>query len=185
MTKMLLITTAILLLISFWMGYLLGLNKREIPILKPVTRYFPYEKPNTVYKDRPVKEYIYKEVERVNLRVDTVYVPIEVKEYVIADRYPLSLNPKEITFRYFDSQTLRYQEDVYKVPTRKFKFDLTAGFDVDGINIITTADNVKLDFNVRAHLKFKKIGAYSSIHTNLYNENPGLRFGISYDILSK
>jgi hypothetical protein len=187
MTKTIWILAGLLVALSFSGGYYLGKKNVEPPKLKPITKYIPIEVPKTVYQDRPVKEYIYKEFETVNLRVDTVYVPKEMKEYVVADQHPLVFKPKEVTFRYFDPINRRYQEDVYTIPPSRFRFNLTGGVGVDAIQLFqgSSANEVMPDLNLRADINFDKFGIYSSFHSKLLDKDWQARVGISYNILSK
>lgn len=177
----------VLTVISFTFGYYLGKRNYEPPTLKPITKYVPIEIPTTVYQDRPVKEYVYKEVERVKLKVDTVYVPVEMKEYVVADRYPLKFSSKDVTFKYYDPQYNRYQEDVYSIPTNRVRFNLTGGVGVDAVRLFqgSAADEVMPDLNLRADLYFERVGVYSTFHSKLFDKDWQARVGISYSIFSK
>jgi hypothetical protein len=185
MTKTISILAGILAVISFSFGYYLGKRNYDLPKLKPITKYVPIEIPTTVYEDRPIKEFVYKEVEK--LRVDTVYVPVEMKEYVVTDKSPLKFSPKEITFRYYDPEFRRYQEDVYRVPTQRVRFNLTGGMGFDAVRLFqgSSAEQVMPDMNLRADIHFEKFGIYSSFHSKLLDKDWQARVGISYNILSK
>lgn len=187
MNKIVLILAGLLVAVSFLLGYYLGKNNFDPPKIKPITKYVPIEIPTTVYEDRPVKEYVYKEVEVTKLRVDTVYVPVEMKEYVVTDRYPLLFNSEEVTFKYYDPQYKRYQEDVYRIPTKRTRFNLSAGMGIDAVRLFqgSTADQVMPDLNLRADLYFEKVGLYSTFHSKMFDKDWQARVGISYNILSK
>ena len=167
-------------------GYYLGYEGKEIPNVKPITKYVPIEVPKPVTVERPVVEYVYKTVERV--RVDTIYVPIEMKEYVVSDRYPLNISPKSVTFRYFDPQRGGYQDDVYRVPNAPVRFTLTGGVGVDAIRLVqgNRIEETTPDIDLRANLMFRgKYGAFASVNTKLFQEDWQARFGISYVLFSK
>lgn len=185
MSKAVVIILMFLVAISFVSGYYVGYRGKEIPNIKPITKYVPVEIPKIAYVDRPVKEYVYKTVERV--RVDTVYVPVEMKDYVISDRYPLSVNPSRVTFRYFEPSEKRYQEDVYQIPQRLAKFSLTAGVGADAISLFNGnhISEVTPDINVRANLNFGRIGTYGSVNTKLLDKDWQVRVGVSYVLFVK
>jgi len=174
-----------LVCVSFGAGYYVGYKGKEIPKVKPITKYIPIEIPKQVYVDRPVKEYVYKTVEKV--RVDTVRVPVDMKEYVVSDRYPLSVNPSRVTFRYFDPEALRYQEDVYDIPDRFVKFSVTAGVGFDAVRLFQGhhISEVTPDFNLRANMNFKRIGTYASLNTKLLDNDWQARVGVSYQLFAK
>lgn len=185
MSKAISILVAFLIAISFGAGYYLGYKGKELPTIKPIVKYIPIEIPKTVTVDRPVKEYIYQTVEKV--RIDTVYVPVEMKDYVISDRHPLVVNPSSVTFRYFDTNERRYQEDVYSVPDRLVRFSLTTGVGVDAISLFegNHISEVTPDINVRANLNFGRIGTYGSVNTKVLNKDWQVRVGVSYTLLSR
>ncbi len=185
MSKAIIIITIMLVLVSFGAGYWAGYKGKEIPVPKTVTKYIPVEVPTIEYVDRPITEYIYKTVERV--RVDTVRVPVDMKEYVVSDRYPLSVNPSRVTFRYFDPEALRYQEDVYDIPERFVKFSVTAGVGFDAIRLFQGQhiSEVTPDFNLRANMNFKRIGTYASLNTKLLDNDWQARVGVSYKLFAK
>lgn len=185
MSKAISILVAFLIAISFGAGYYFGYQGKEIPIPKPIVKYVPIEVPKIVEVDRPVKEYVYKVMEKV--RVDTVYVPVEMKDYVISDRYPLVVNPRSVTFRYFDPDARRYQEDVYKVPDRLATFTLKAGVGADAISLFqgNHISEVTPDINLRADLNLGRIGTYGTVNTKLLNKDWQVRVGVSYTLFVK
>lgn len=185
MSRAVAIILVFLVAVSFGSGYYVGYRGKEIPNIKPITKYVPIEIPKVEYVDRPIKEYVYKTVEKV--RIDTVYIPVEMKDYVISDRYPLSVNPSRVTFRYFDPQERRYQEDVYTIPNRLVKFSLTTGVGADAISLFNGnhISKVTPDLNVRANLNFGRVGTYGSINTKLLDKDWQVRVGVSYTLFAK
>ncbi len=186
MSRAIAIVLVFLVAISFGAGYYVGYRGKEIPNIKPITKYVPIQVPKTVVVERPVVEYVYKPVDRV--RVDTVYVPVDMKEYVISDRYPLNISPKSVTFRYFDPERGGYQDDVYRVPNAPVRFTLTGGVGVDAIRLVQgdRIGQTTPDINIRADLVFRnKYGAFASFNTKLFEDDWQARLGVSYVLFSK
>lgn len=105
-------------------GYLWGSGQQPDMEKVPVVRYLPFSTPNTFEPTVPDVTKQYKPLEREEVRVDTVYVPKEINDYVVAERQPIEVTPSEVRFKYFDHETRRWGVDIFDVPERRFEIGL-------------------------------------------------------------
>ncbi len=106
-------------------GYLWGSGQEPDLDRVPIVRYLPFAEPRGFEPSVPDLRKEFRPLEREQVRVDTVEVPIEIERYVVATRgEAIQVSPREVQFRYFDHETRRWGIDVYQVPERRFGLGL-------------------------------------------------------------
>lgn len=135
--------TAILVAAVFLSGVIVGwvLARRDapagqmLPQIKYIEKLVPVERIVQKVVSVPEVRFVTREVEK--LRVDTVFVPVEMRDYVLAGRQPLSVSPSRVDFTYFDPGSRVFVTDRYSVPSPRIRYSVTAGIGGDWIDTRT------------------------------------------------
>jgi len=103
-------------------GYLWGSGQEPDLGQVPIVRYMPFDVSTAKFKPTtPDITTEFRPLERGEVRIDTVEVPVEVERYVISERQQaISVTPRQVEFKYFDPETRRWGIDLYEVPDRRF-----------------------------------------------------------------
>ena len=181
--------TSILVAAVFLSGVVVGwvLASRDAPAgkLLPEIRYIeklvPVEKIVQKVVSVPDVRFITREVEK--LRVDTVFVPVEMRDYVLSGRQPLSVSPSRVDFTYFDPGSRVYVTDRYLVPSPRIRYSVTAGIGGDWVDTRTLPDLPTA--TLTGSLGIRKVSAFTTLSKPLDGRDEPLRVrvGLRYKII--
>jgi hypothetical protein len=144
---------------------------------KPKIEYVNQEIPAQKFDSVPDVTYVYKTVEKV--RVDTVYVPVEVVRYAIIEKNNyLRINNKDVSVKYFDPETRNYVVERFDLPRRDWGF--RAGAEVFADGTAYRGRPIVLRPGFYADLRYKRVTLGGTLYSP---EHYNIR--LRYDILQK
>jgi hypothetical protein len=112
------------------------------------------------------------------VRIDTIYVPVDMGEYRLISPRPISVNARQVTLDLYDPNLRVWTREVYNIPEPRFGFRTYTEASIDPW-VLNPA------VGIRAEFRYRRVYLFAGSEVRVFDGRVdfGVRVGIRYRIM--